>query len=392
MSVSDFAAIDTALDGGPAAAVDALVASLTVAGDYDRLFDALLMRARLELGLSVVRPASFDDVPAEQTAAFEAAYVAAARRVGQLHLDAGHIPRAWVYFRTLREPQPVAEALAALDPATLAPEDVNAIVEVALHEGANRLAGLQIMLASHGTCNTVSMTDQVLPMLAPEDRRSAAAMLVRDITKSLVEALRHDIQAQPHLSEPQESPADSTVAGLIDGRPSLFDDANYHVDVSHLHSVVRFARALTPADPELSQAMELAQYGAKLAPQFQYVAEPPFDDYYPASIAYFQAVGDTDRSRGLDYFRTALAAAEDDRDWQVVAYVLVDLLLRCEQVDAAAEVAAEHLSALEEAGGLSFAALCRRANRFDLLKEAAQRRGDLVAYTAAQIEGVREKR
>jgi hypothetical protein len=372
------AALDSA---GPEAAADALIESLRARREYDRLFDALLIKARLGLGVPVAKPTSFDDVPAEKQADFEQAYVSAAREVGRLLLDSGSIPRAWAYFRTLREPGPVAEALDKVDPHGLDYDRTNELLEVALHDGANRVAGLRILLATHGTCNTVTMTDQALPLMNPDERRKAAAMLVRDVYDSLAGNLKRDVE-----SRLAGTTAPDTVRELMAGRDWLFENGNYHVDVSHLHSTVRFARALTPDDPEFPLAVELAEYGAKLDRQFRYPADPPFDDFYAAHLAYFGVVGDKDRDSSLDYFRERVKAEADERDRQIVAYVLVDLLLRCDRLGEAAEVAAAHLADLEEPGGFSFASLCARAGRLDLLRAAAEKVEDPVRYAAAVIE------
>jgi len=382
MTSSALASLRSALESsGPEGAAAALVDSLRERREYDRLFDALLIRARLGIGLPVAKPTSFDDVPAEKQGAFEEAYVAAAREVGGLLLEAGQIPRAWAYFRTLREPAPVAAALDAVDAKSLDYDRTNELLEVALHDGANRVAGIRILLATHGTCNTVTMTDQVLPLMTPDERRRAAGLLVRDVYESLVANLKRDMESRvAGVAVP------STVRELLAGRDWLFENGNYHVDVSHLHSTVRFARALTSADPELPLAIELAEYGAKLDRQFRYPADPPFDDYYAAHLAYFGVVSGAETEWSLDYFRERLKAEADERDRQIVAYVLVDLLQRAGRLGEAAEVAAEFLPDLEEPGGFSFAALCAKAGRLDLLEAAAEKGDDPVRYAAAVIE------
>jgi hypothetical protein len=379
--------IRSALDSaGPEAAAAALVESLRARRDYDRLFDALLIEARLGLGLPVAKPAAFDDVPADKQAAFEAAYIAAAREVGRLQLDSGNVARAWAYFRTIREPGPIAAALDALDPACLDYDRTNELLEVALHDGANRVAGLRLLLATHGTCNTVTMTDQAMPAMTPDERRRAAALLVRDVYDALAANLKRDVE-----SRLAGIPAPQAVRELITGRDWLFEGGNYHIDVSHLHSVVRFARQLTAADPELSLATELAEYGSKLADPLRYSADPPFDDYYPAHLAYFGVVAGQDREKSLDYFRDRLRDEPDERDRQIIAYVLADLLIRCGRLGEAAESAAAYLADLEEPGGFSFASLCAKAGRLDLLRAAAEKADDPVRYAAAAIEERRQE-
>ena len=46
-------------DGGPGAALDRLANDLDAAGDYRALLDAMLLKARHELGLPLIAPASW---------------------------------------------------------------------------------------------------------------------------------------------------------------------------------------------------------------------------------------------------------------------------------------------------------------------------------------------
>ena len=386
MTTPTFQPILAALDaGGPERAAEALVNLLRERREFDRLFDALLIRARLKLGLPVARPAGFEDVPDHLLPDFERAYIDAAREVGRQFLDEGDIPRAWTYLRTIREPQPVAEALDAIDPKALPYDRTNALLEVALHDGANRIAGLRILLATHGTCNTITTTDQVLHLMTPDERRRTAALLVRDVYAGLAANLERDVESRlAGLSAP------SSVRELIANRDWLFENGNYHIDVSHLHSVVRFARALTPADPELQLAIELADYGSRLDRQLRYPADPPFDDYYAAHLAYFRVVAGVERDASLLYFRNRLKAELDEQDRRIIAYVLVDLLLRSDRPGEAAEIAAECLSDLEETGGFSFASLCAQSGRFDLLRIAGEKADDPVRFAVAVIEERRQ--
>ena len=70
----------------------------------------------------------------------------------------------------------------------------------------------------------------------------------------------------------------------------------------------------------------------------------------------------------------------------MLAYVLVDLLMRVDRPGDAVEVAAQYLKDVEDPNGFSFAELCREAGRLDLLQNVAKEKGDLVAYTAALVQ------
>lgn len=366
---------------GPEATIDRLIEALKESRDYHRLFDALLLKHRLELGLTLLQPTSFDEVPAEQQEVFEERYVAVARQVGDLFLAEGNIPQAWLYFRTIREPEKVAKALDAVDVGREASQETEDLIGIALYEGANPVKGLELLLRTHGTCNTITALDQQLQQMAPDVRRNSAALLVRELYDNLTHTVRRDVEQRE-----EKVPPDESLEGLISGRDFLFDDGNYHIDVSHLHSVVRFARFLAPLDAELTKATELAEYGSKLAVQFQYPGDPPFDSFYAAHVQYFKVLANDERDLSLKYFEQRLENETDPQSQQLIAYVLVDLLGRIGQHARALEFGAKYLRDLEASSGFSLARLCRQAGRLDTLRDVARDRRDLVGYTAALLE------
>ncbi len=362
---------------GPAAAIDHLISVLRTEKRFHPLFDALLMKKRFELGLGLVRPTSLKDVPEEKRDEFEKLYVNAAREIGQLLLDEKLIPQAWNYLRAINEPQKVAEAIAALPEGESVGDDV---IEIALFQGICPAKGLALYLASHGTCSTITAFEQISMQLPADARRQCAQALVRKLYDDLRENVQHDVLRRQPMNPPGQS-----LRELIGGREWLFADDSYHIDVSHLNAVVRFARSLDPTCPELELALQLAQYGARLAKQYQYAGNPPFDEFYPAHIEYFKALLGTDRDAALAYFRSKIGEDVADTDNQLAAFTLVDLLLRLERRDEALELACRYLPESADEFGLSLPELCAQAGRLDLLLNLSRSKGDVVHYAAALI-------
>jgi tetratricopeptide (TPR) repeat protein len=367
---------------GAAAIIDKLIDTLRTEREFHKLFDALLLKKRHQMGLPLTRPTSFDDVPQDKLPEFEQSYIDSAREVGEALLKEGKIPQAWIYFRTIREPEQVAQAIDAVEVPREPGEEIDELLNVALYEGANPVKGLEIMLATNGTCNTITTLDQVMPQLAPADRTRAACLLVRNLYDDLTRTVGHEVEQRMAMLPPGAG-----LRELIAGRDWLFADGNYHIDVSHLHSVVRFARSLETGDSDLQKAIELAEYGSKLSDQFQYGGDPPFEEFYPAHVEYFKILADKNRDDALGYFREKLDAEPDEEDKQMIAYVLVDLLVRIGRLDEALDVAEQHLSRIEDPNTFSFAALCQQAGRMDVLQKVAREKGDLVSYTAALVQG-----
>lgn len=366
----------------PPELLDAVERTLIELQDYHRLFDAKLMRVRHGLGLPITQPTSLKDIPEEHEAAFREAYTNAAREVGQRFLEAGQLADAWAYFRTIHETQPVREAIAkrvAEMPAEPGPQ-LDEILNLALYEGAHMVEGLKLLLKTHGTCNTVTAMGQLLAQMSPDERRQAAAIMVRNIYSDLQHNVRRDLERrEPVLNQ------EMSLGEMIRGREFLFADAAYHVDVSHLHSIVSFARHLHRSDPELVLAIELSQYGSQLAEHLRYPGDVPFDDYYVANQNFLNAVAGIDVDESLKYFIRRLDQEPDHADKRMIAFVLVDLGQRVERVNMALEAAAPFVSKLEDPSGFSFTAFCVSAGRLDILEAAARDNDDVLALATALL-------
>jgi hypothetical protein len=382
MTEDAFASIEKARQSsGPAAAIDELLRVLEAQGELHRLFDAKLLKKKFQMGLPLSRPSSFDTVPEERQTEFEEAYIAAARQVGEGFLSQDNIPQAWIYLRTIHEPERVAKALDRVPSENGLPENVDDLIAVALYERAHPVKGLEMMLQARGTCNTISAFDQAIPQISSEERIRGAALLTRHLYGELFHSVCRDIERR------QGSPASAkTLREAIVGRDWLFDDGNYHIDVSHLGAVVRFARFLTPESPELDLARQLCEYGGRLSSQFQFPADPPFDEYYPAHGHFFSILAGDDRDAAVAYFHKRIKTAGEIEDRRLIAYVLVDLLVRVGKRDDAVAVARDYLADLDESSGFSFAQLCEEAERMDVYRETAESKGDLVGYTAALLK------
>lgn len=369
-----------AATSNPSAAVDRLIGTLRERKDFHRLFDAILLKRKFELGLPLNRPSSMADVPDDKRKDVEETYRAAAREMGDLFLAEGDIPNAWTYHSVIRDPKNVAAAINALPTAMEPGEKLEELLHIALIQGVNAAKGVQMSLRAHGTCSTITALDQALQNLTPEQRQAAAKVMVRSLYQDLTDSVRRDVERRIAVLPPNEP-----LRALVSGREWLLENGNYHIDVSHLHSVVRFARSIEPPADELDLALQLAEYGQRLVPQLQYSGEPPFEDYYTAHAAFFRALLDRNRDAALQYFRDQLANEPDEQDKPIKAYVLVDLLTRVGRLDEAVDIASKWLTTLGEEVRFSFAELCVKSGRTDALKAATRANGDIVGYMAAVL-------
>ena len=365
-----------------AAILDAAEKTLIDQGDYHRLFDAKLIRVRHRLGLPLTQPTSLRNIPEMHDAAFRDAYTAAAREVGRLFLDAGQLADAWAYFRTINETDTVRAAIAEKI-ANLSPEpgqEIDELLNLALYEGAHVVEGLKLLLRTHGTCNTVTAMGQVMAQMTPDERRQAAAMMVQNIYSDLQANVRRDIERRQPLSNPEAS-----LRELMLGREALFADGGYHIDVSHLHSTVSFARHLTRDCPELQMAIELSDYGAQLAEPLRYPGDVPFDDYYVANRHFLRALAGIDTDESMQYFIDRLNQESEPQNQRVIAFVIADLGQRVDRVNVALESAAPFLKRLEDPSGFSFTTYCVDANRLDILELSAREDNDVLRLATALL-------
>lgn len=368
--------------GGAAALFDQLVQTLIEKQDFHRVFDARLLKKKHELGLPLVRPTSFEDVPQNLKEDFEKTYTDAAREAGQLLLKDGKLGQAWMYFHAIRETEPIAAAVAAFPiPREGGSQESEEMIDLALFKGLAPAKGVEIMLKTHGTCSTITSLDQSFAQLKPDDRAKAAAILVKSLHNDLVHSVQHEVTKRMPFAPPAK-----TLRELVSGREWLFADNNYHIDVSHLHAVCRFARALAPESPELALALDLTEYGRHLAQQFQYAGDPPFQDFYPAHREFFRFLANDGRDEALAYFQRQLDNEPDEHDKPMLAYVMVDLLTRVKCYDDAIPLAEKYLITADEGFADNFAELCREAGRYDALLRTAETRGDVVGYAAALLQ------
>ena len=385
-----FDALDQTLrTSGPSAALDLLVRQLDDRGDHRALLDALLLKARHELGLPLIQAGTLTDLPEDVRAKYEERYVEAIRAVGGKILAAADIPGAWPYFRAIGETDPVVRAIDDYDPDD-ADERLGQVVEVAFNQGAHPRKGFELILKHYGTCSAISAFEQL-----PRDeatRMACADKLVRQLHEHLVSNLRAEIAQRGQPMPPEGTP----IPALIRDRDWLFVDDAYHIDVSHLSSTVRLAPLLH--DPEaLALAAELTDYGRSLSGRHRYEGDPPFDDVYEDHSTFLKALLGQDVKAAIAHFRAKLAPppappSDDDdgpaREDPVPAQVLVGLLVRLGRLDEAIDVAAEHLAGIPESSlfcpGVS--QLCQRAGQPERLARIARDQGELVPFTAAILE------
>lgn len=372
--------------GGPTAVLEALSAKLLATGRYHELFESRLMAARHALGLPVNDRTNLDDLPSPVREQLEAAYLEACREVGLAFLHEDRLREAWMYLRPLGEKQAVAEKIAQT-PVTS--DNVEALIELALHEGLCPQLGYELVLAHYGTCNAITMFDSVAQGRSSAERDQLAQTLIRHLHRELLANLAADIARRDEGTTAEQIATVTSIPELLTGRDWLFGELNYHIDASHLAATVRIAR-LTNDRASLDLVCELCEYGRRLAAAYQFASEPPFADLYVDSARYFRALLGEEVEAALEFFGQQARTTADTPAGAAAADAYVALLARSGRPDEALAASLELLPLGAPTAGLapSVWELAKEAGSYARVRATCQERGDVLGFAAALLADV----
>lgn len=341
------------------------------------LFEALKMQIRQQLGLPVVASENEPRPLEELDRQLENGLVAACREVGTMLLEEGRIREGWMYLRPTGEIQRAAELIGKI-PVT--EDNVDEMVQVLLHEGVDVARGFQMVLERQGTCNSITLYDQAIAGRPKSERQRTAAILLDHLYRELVESVRADIANRDAPAGDEEN-----LGALIENRRWLFDEGAYHLDTSHLSSVVRFARVLDQPE-QIQKAWELTQYGRRLHHQLQYPGEEPFVDFYPAHSAFFSVLLGKQVDSSLAIFERKARACDVQEHGTQAIETYVDLLDRINRPTEAMLAAIELIPDEIPAARLTplLLELAQKANNYQPVYDYCQAKGDVLGYVAAK--------
>lgn len=377
---TEFDQLQEALErGGVSAALDRLAEYLRENKKFHELFEALKMKARYALGLPLTYSDAGDELDESTRTKLEDGLIEACRDVGTALLREGAIREGWMYLRPVGDRAAAAIELAEIE----ANEDnLDALIEVALHEGVDPKRGYGLVLEHHGTCNAITTYESVVVRQSTAAQQAAAGLLVEHVHRELLATVRADI-AQQQGSEP----AEATLKELVADRDWLFGEHSYHLDTTHLASTVRFSRLLDD-EAQLRLALDLTAYGRRLSSQFQYQGDQPFADIYPSHALYLGALLGEDVDAAIEYFRER-AEALDPREHgglPVEAYVqLLDRFGRYElAIDALLNFVQKQPDATSQAVPLMLE-LSQKAGNYDKLKAFCRNHEDILGFATATL-------
>ena len=333
----------------------------------------------MELGLPVSSTTRLEDLPEAQRKQAEEGYASACSEVGRLLVGESRYRDAWVYLRAAGDREPLQAALAA---AKVDDENLDELVEVALHEGVDPARGFAWVLEHHGTCNAITTFEGMIGQHYPDVLRRPAEMLVERLHADVLENVQFHVKKEKGTVDQQ-----ATLAELVAEHEWIFEGDNYHIDTSHLSSSVRFSR-LIEDERIVRQAWELTEYGRRLAQQFQYPGDPPFDDLYVSHGLLLAATLGDRVEEAIRFFRDKAVGADLKLDGTASIETYLILLSRVgREADAL-----EEMARLVPAGmQLSPYAprmldLAQQGNAMPRHLEICRQRDDVLGFVAGLIE------
>lgn len=383
----------TAANDGVHVMLEELAQSLRERHRWHALFDLRLMQARIKLGLPPTGDIGTPNAATQEQ--LDQASLTACSEVGWPLLEAGEVTAAWMYLRATSAQNEVAKKLAEL--AASPPEDeetamaqMQEIIQVALWENVDPALGIRLVIESQGTCNSITAFDQVITRLPGFQQQSAIAVLVRHLNEELCEAIKNDLAQRDRTDKKKLSEALS-ITELLESAGGLHDDPSFHVDVSHLQSVLRFARIST--DMEIIQlAWELAVYASRLPENVTYPGEPPFEKVGEASCLFFGALLGKNVDEALAFFRKAITPERIAAGETLPSDTLLFLLSRLGRSADAVHVALErppqsNMPSMFQAAGMlpSLVELAIKGNKLDDVRHACRERGDEITFAATWL-------
>lgn len=233
-------------------------------------------------------------------------------------------------------------------------ENIDALIEIAVSQGAAPAYGYRLLLQHYGTCNGITSFDTQSARFDKETQRRLAHELLYHIYSELTSNIRYAIKQREDAGELDTATLDETMslAELMDAVPDLTQGGAHHLDTTHLASVMRIARLVTEPD-DLRKASELAAYGAGLDSDFQYPGSPPFEDTYVDHGFYYNALIGRDVDAAIQHFENKTVTHNADEIGPVAEETLVDLLVRIGRNDEALKVMTERLLGKHEPMGLA---------------------------------------
>lgn len=343
-----------------------------------QLFEVLKMQSRHELGLPLLYGHAAEQLDEDQQKKLEDGLLAACREVGIALIENGNLQQGWMYLQPVGDRDLVSRLFTDIE---VTEENSEELIEVTLTQGAAPEIGYGLLMDRFGTCNAITTFDSQLVQLDKPIRKRLAAQLAGHLYSELVENVAN------HIEEKEgKRPEEKSLAGLQATRQWLTEGGGHHVDTTHLASVMRIGQIVE--DPEtLGMLLEMAQYGAGLASDFQYEGYPPFKNTYESHQLFYQALLGENIDQAVRYFDDQAKNVDQDQHGTAAIETLIDLLARVGRNEQAIDVSTEMLLGQGETLGIAPGVfeIARTQSEFQQLMDYYRKKDDLLGYAIGML-------
>ena len=378
MSETTFEKFEALLsNNGTDAAIEMLCKQFESDGDYFQLFEILKLRCRHRLGLSLL-PTSANDA-GDKIDQLESGLLDACREVGTLLFRAGKPDEGWVYLQPVGD-QELAKRLLMEIPVTQENQDL--IIDLGLGQNIAPAYAFEIMLKAFGTCNAITTIDVQANQgrFSAGDLEAIAEILVKFFYEDVLTSVRKDVANRTETAD-----TNSTLGELLSQHPWLVTETGHHVDATHLNSIMRIARSVQSQE-HFRMAKDLCRYGQRLADDFKYASDPPFESTYEDHEPFFSGLLNENTAAAIEHFEKKLADCEA-YDKTNVAEVFVAWLVRIGRNDLAFDVSLEHVVGKEAMGiAPSIVEIANTPELKQRLIEHFQSTGDLLGFAICKLQ------
>jgi hypothetical protein len=367
---------------GTLAAIDFLEHHYRDSRDHYGLFEVLKMKSRHNMGLPLTYGEAPDEIDETKRRELEDQLVECCREVGQLFFADGRIEEGWMYLQPVGD-KPFIESLVRKTEIT--EENLNALIDISLHQGVAPGYGYELLLKHTGTCNGITAFDVQARQFDKATQIEMASLLLNHLYRDLLTNVHRHV-----AEETKQDVSEKSLGSLLDELDWLGRKGGHHTDATHLASAVRIARLVeSPAD--IKNAIDLANYGSRLPEDFQYGSDPPFESTYKDHLIYFNALEAKTTSGvkvAVDHFSQKAAALEADGMGALGWEVLIDLLVRIDRRDDALDIAIDQLVGDPDSTGISPGVfeIPKTAAQFERLAGVFLEREELLGFAIGKLK------
>ena len=378
----------TTQDSGPLEAARMVAEKMRLAGRYPELFEALKMQHRIELGLPAVHTTNLstgmpDEIPDNIQDQLDKKLIEACREVGTALMKQGKLQEGWMYMRAVGDRKATSDAMRDV---SVTQDNLDTFLGLLVHEGVDVRWGTELSLSMRGTCNTITMLDSVVSMHGRGDQQAAVEALVQHVHKEVLNSLKSDLERRESWPPDHPERQLDSLEALLQSRPNLLRDGAYHLDTTHLASTVRFAKILDNREA-LMLALDLANYGKRLHPQYQYASDEPFSDLYPMSIAFFRALLGEHTDVATKLFLQKAESLDPEEHGTIAIETYADLLARVGRTQEAMKFLIKRMPRGMRPFGVapSLIDLAAHSGDFETMMKHSQERFDEIGFAAALL-------